>query len=158
MFWFSALSFRASFLSVLTPFATSLTNTTSWRRKKQQVSIHICSGCWTGMTHRSRDTWSRSTTSWYRKGWAPAASGEDTMAESYTGWSRREGRGASSSDNGETTCTLATLTIFHPQHEPIHLPLQQHPSNLSVVSKNRIQHIHNANTYHSSLISFKHCT
>ena len=57
------------------------------------------------MSRRYRDTWSRSTTSWYRKGWAPPASGEDTMAESYTGWSRRDTRGASSSGQGDKSQT-----------------------------------------------------
>ena len=38
------------------------------------------------MSRHNRDTWSRSTTSRYPKGWAPPASGEDTMAESKTGW------------------------------------------------------------------------
>ena len=34
----------------------------------RQLSLLICSGRWTGMSRRYRDTWSRSTTSWYRNG------------------------------------------------------------------------------------------
>ena len=49
------------------------------------------------MSRRSRDTWSRSATSWYRKGWAPPTSRDDTATGSYTGWSRRDTRGAGSS-------------------------------------------------------------
>ena len=35
------------------------------------------------MSRRSRDTWSRSTTSWYRKEWALPASRDNTTTGSY---------------------------------------------------------------------------
>ena len=38
------------------------------------------------MSRRNRDTWSRSTTSWYRKGWTLLASGDNMVPEGYTGY------------------------------------------------------------------------
>ena len=56
------------------------------------------------LSRRSRDRCSRST-SRYRKGWAPPTSQDDTATGSYTGWSRRDTRGAGSSGSEDKYAT-----------------------------------------------------
>ena len=73
----------------LPSYFTSLSNT-----------FPFCAFC---LGRRIRDLWSRSATSLYQEDWKPPASGNDGASEGYTGWSRRDARGTSSSGHADNT-------------------------------------------------------
>ena len=77
--------------------------------------ITFCPDRWCGVSRLTRDTWSRST-SWYRKECTqPTSWVFDTG--NYTGWNRRDTRGASSSGYEDRYATWRGANVHEIEHE-----------------------------------------